>query len=100
MARIEYPDSWPQSDRDELDRLFEEARAKSLWFHAHHLRLWLSPDELQAKQEGGHLLYGPINWELRRPEDRLKQLLLNVHLASREVLEFSARMGVIDVTGN
>ena len=75
MPRINYPPNWTQRDRDELDQLFAEARAKGLWFYHGGLSgtCWFTPDELQQAQEGGAFIWGAVNWKLRPPTELLDQ---------------------------
>src|SRR5688500_1652108 len=72
MARINYPDSWSQHHRDELDAMFAKARAEGLWFFISSLLvepMWFSPDELEAKQKEGQFVWSAENWRLRHPQE-------------------------------
>lgn len=95
MSRIAYPDEWPQSACDELDEMFVRARAEGKWFFhggMHLGPLWFSPDELQAEQEKGRCIFGPVNWSLRDPLERLISLEDAAKNAQREAKDFLKRM--------
>lgn len=55
--------------------MFEEAWAKGLWFFSDYQRLWLSPDELEKANRKGRLWWGPVNWVLRDPGERIVELM-------------------------
>ena len=61
-----------------LQPLFEEARAKGLWFFHHSPdgeEIWCSPEYLQFQQSKGLLILAPEHWELRNPVGYMKKLL-------------------------
>lgn len=78
-----------------LAPMFEEARAKGLWFF-HHSRdgeeIWCSPDYLQLQQSKGLLLLAPEHWELRNPVGYMKKLIANAHAIVREYNEMAKRL--------
>lgn len=85
MARITYPDSWDQINRDELDHLFDVARTKGLWFFHNSLAvgpMWFSPDELEDQQKRGQFIWGAGNWRLRDPQEYLDEVSRAVVVAT------------------
>lgn len=94
--RINYPETWPESARNELDAMFERARREGLWFFHGGLSgpLWFSPDELQAKQAGGSFIWGPVNWDLRDPSEHLRDADRHVESAKAERDKIAARLRV------
>lgn len=75
-----------------LKPMFDEARAKGLWFLSGYQELWFSPDELDMAQASGRFIWGPQNWRLYPPSNHLKQLQNRAAAAQREVEEFEQRM--------
>lgn len=73
FRRIEYPESWPQGDRDALDSLFVDAKRDRLWFwHSSVVgTFWFSPEELQDEQAAGRFVWSAENWRLRDPLERV-----------------------------
>ena len=61
---------------DALAPMFEEAEEKKLYFWTSHGNEWFSPKELRVQQAAGCLLWGPSNWQLRCPKERLVELQL------------------------
>lgn len=93
--RINYPESWPQSARDELDAMFAEARAKGLWFYISSLtvsEMWFSPDELEAEQKNGKFIWGAVNWRLRPPHEMIAEKAREVENARNSYDRAIARL--------
>lgn len=86
MPRILYPQSWVKESRDALDAMFTRARAEGLWFFHGGLSgpLWFSPDELQTVQEKGSFIWGPENWRLRSPLERICEIDEKIQELQRE----------------
>lgn len=57
-----------------MDALFDKARREGLWFHCAYQDLWFSPADLEAQQERGCFRWGPVNWTLRDPQERVDDL--------------------------
>ena len=55
--------------------MFEEARLNGLWFFSSYQRLWFSPDELEEANQKGRFRWGPVNWVLRNPRERIAELV-------------------------
>lgn len=86
--------NWPIHDKTALMAMFNEARAKNLWFYHGGLSgpLWLSPNELQSFQEKGEYRWGASNWQLRDPQERLYELEVATTKLLTERKEFERRM--------
>lgn len=52
--------------------LFDQARREGKWFYTSYQQIWFSPDQLEAAQRDGRFRWGPCNWELRDPMERVK----------------------------
>lgn len=96
MSRINYPADWSQSDRDDLDVMFNQARISGLWFFHGGMSgpLWFTPDELQAEQEKGKFVWGAVNWSLRSPTILLEQLTQKMESLDTEFRRVVERMGI------
>jgi hypothetical protein len=76
----------------ELKPMLEKARAEGLWFYCEYQDLWLSPEELVAANEECRFVWGRVNWTLRDPSERLKQLNAAIISATDARNRFAARM--------
>lgn len=47
--------------------------------------LWFTPKELRAEWNAGKFLWSAVNWKLRRPAERLRQLETNRDLAQANI---------------
>lgn len=75
-----------------LTPLFERAYREKLWFYTDYQNLWFSPKELKAENERGSFNWGPGNWELRDPQERLEELAKELEKIQAEMYKFSARI--------
>lgn len=75
-----------------LEPLFEQAKAKSLWFYSSYQRLWFSPAELQAEHKDGKFIWGAVNWQLRAPQERVAEFERAADTLSQERDRFEARI--------
>jgi hypothetical protein len=68
-----------ESVAESLRPLIGEARATGMWLYSQSLAgiLWFSPDELAAENAKGKFCWGPINWQLRHPQEYLRQLRID-----------------------
>lgn len=57
-----------------LQPLFKKALSEDLWFNSVYQDMWFHPDELRKAQSEGRYIWGPENWKLRNPQERLDQL--------------------------
>lgn len=72
--------------------MIEKARRNGMWLWSRYQDLWFSPDELESKQAAGRFCWGPANWSLRHPSERLKELESRCDRAFRECMEFRDRL--------
>ena len=95
MARINYPATWDQADRDELDKLFTIARRDRLWFFHGGLSgpLWFSPNQLEAEQKNGKFVWGAVNWALRDPQEHLNEAVQHRKAAEAEEIRIATLIG-------
>lgn len=63
------------SARIEMRALIAKARAEKKWIYSNTMagEYWWSPDWLEEENTNGRFLWGAINFELRDPQDRVKQ---------------------------
>lgn len=77
-----------------MAELLKEAREKKLWLYTSYQGMWFSPDELEKSQQEGKFRWGPSNWELRDPIQKLQELEKNVCDAQKNVERFKIRAGI------
>lgn len=75
-----------------LAPLFEEARAKGLWFQCQYDGQWYTPDELAHRQASGRLIWGKRNWRIADPQEGVDNLNAQVENAVRERDAFAAKV--------
>ncbi len=77
-----------------LEPLFERAKREGLWFYHCGLAgtFWFSPEELRTEHRRGKFIWGPVNWTLARPSERLTQLRQELVNKVAEVDTFVARV--------
>lgn len=59
--------------RESLAPLIEKARNEGKWLWCAYQDLWFSPDSLEKSNAEGKFLWGPINWHLRNPSEKLAE---------------------------
>jgi hypothetical protein len=57
----------------DLHKLIEQARAEKKWLWCQYQDLWFSPDQLAEANRNGRFLWGPVNWILRDPSERVAE---------------------------
>lgn len=57
-----------------LRPLFAKAEQHGLWFYSPYQSLWFSPAALHEAQAKGRFRWGAVNWELRDPLERVREL--------------------------
>jgi hypothetical protein len=75
-----------------LEPLFTTAKLNGLWFFTRYQQLWFSPEELYRENKSGRFLWGPSNWELRDPKERLEQLRSDAKTATTAADDFARRL--------
>lgn len=84
----------PQGEaiRESLQEMFRKARERKLWFHSLYQDVWFSPDELDQMHEQGRFLWGPVNWKLRSPSEKLDELEREAERLLQRIKDFQKRM--------
>lgn len=59
---------WP------LQHLYDDAKASGRWFWCRYQDMWFTPDELKQANAEGRFRWGPVNWRLRDPNERLEEI--------------------------
>ncbi len=85
-------------DRAAMDVLLAKAERDGLWLCSQYASVWFSPAELRDHQARGSFRWGPVNWTLRDPEERIAQLTEAVAKAETALVEF--RMRVLAAQGH
>ena len=80
------------SAQEMLRPLIQEAKDRKMWLHTYYQDIWFSPDELEAMNKEGRFLWGPVNWELRNPKERVEILKRGIHNAKKELDSFEKRL--------
>ncbi|MDR3585243.1 MAG: hypothetical protein P4L59_07970 [Desulfosporosinus sp.] len=57
-----------------LKPLFETAEKEGLWFHQIYQDMWFSPKELRKYHAIRKYVWGPANWALISPYEKLRDL--------------------------
>jgi len=68
--------------------LIAEARATKKWLWCNYQDMWFSPSELEKANAEGRFLWGPINWRLRDPQERVLELERAVSGAQAQLERF------------
>ncbi len=71
--------------------MFEKARRDGLWFFSSYQRMWFSPSELERHQRNGRFRWGPVNWVLKNPQERILELMLERTKSMREIASIHQR---------
>lgn len=87
---------------ESLKPMFDEAKEKNLWFYTEFDGgLWFSPVELKELQREGRFVWGPANFKLRDPIEKIYELIdrsINLELTlTRSILEFMTRANIHQV---
>jgi len=59
---------------ESLKPLIEKARRAGKWLHCAYQDLWFSPEQLEQHNAAGRFRWGAVNWSLRDPQERLKEM--------------------------
>lgn len=71
-----------------LRPLIDQARKERKWLWCHYQDLWFSPDQLAEQNAKGSFLWGPINWKLRDPQQRIDE----ADARARDAAEYAKRV--------
>lgn len=75
-----------------LEPLLQQAEKEKKWLFCRYQLLWFSPAELRAALKENRFVWGPVNWELHDPQERLHELELAVSRAECSVRKFKNRL--------
>lgn len=78
--------------RESLQPMFQTARREGKWFWCVYQDLWWSPDELKTHQNQGRFVWGPPNWKLRDPWERVHSLERGIEEAKNVLTSFKKRI--------
>lgn len=76
-----------------LQNLIDEARGNGKWLWCSYQDLWFSPDQLEAENANGKFRWGPVNWKLRDPGERLSEAKERTARALREEVRIASLIG-------
>lgn len=74
-----------------LEDLFKEAESTDKWFYSIYC-VWFSPAELKEEHRKGKFIWGPLNWTLRDPQEKLAELGLKLDESLLKYKEFQVRI--------
>lgn len=80
--------------KNKMEALIIEAKAKRLWFNSMYQNLWFSPYELEELRSQGKFLWGPANWTLRDPKERIYELTIKIEKAQKELSDFIEKVKI------
>lgn len=69
--------------------LLAEAERTGKWLYCGYQSLWFSPRQLREAQANGKFRWGPVNWKMRDPRERLEEAKRNLAVAQDEVARIS-----------
>lgn len=72
--------------------LIERAKKEGKWLRCSYQDIWFSPSELENAQADGKFRWGPVNWDLFDPNDKVRSLELEIENKKRSLEEFKKRM--------
>ena len=75
-----------------LKPLLETAEKEGLWFHQIYQDMWFSPEELRKYHTFRKYVWGPANWVLRSPHERLQELENKRANIDKSIQEFRTRI--------
>lgn len=61
-----------------LEPLFTEAERTGKWFYSKYQAMWFTPTELRVAHNNNRFVWGAVNWELRDPLERIRELKLHI----------------------
>jgi hypothetical protein len=82
----------PLFERAEREGLWFYTSYQDLWFYTSYQDLWFSPEELRKAQREGRFRWGPGNWQLRAPEEYLRDREQTLEAAQARLEAAKARV--------
>lgn len=77
---------------ESLAPLFKAADQNGLWFFSRYQGLWFSPDDLRKAQQKDKFVWGAVNWELRNPNEKIKELEREQKIATDNLRAFKEKL--------
>lgn len=74
----------------QLDEMIQTARAEGKWLWCRYQDIWFSPDQLKEQNRNGKFLWGPVNWTLRDPKERVNEAKARADAAAGEYARIAA----------
>lgn len=71
-----------------LPELIDQAEKEGKWLYCPYQSMWFSPQQLREENAKGYFLWGPVNWRLRDPKEKVAALEREVDLAIRTLEQF------------
>ena len=75
-----------------LEPLLAQAEREGKWLHCSYQDLWFSPKQLRERNAAGRFLWGPVNWTLRDPHEKLADLLDRAASALKAANDFRSEL--------
>lgn len=76
---------------DQLRGLIQQARSERKWLWCRYQDMWFSPDQLEEANRDGRFLWGPVNWQLRDPQERVDEARRRLESAEAEYERIRAK---------
>ena len=76
----------------ELESLCKQAEDNKQWLYNSYTDIWLSPNELRQNNREDSFLWGPPNWELRNPYEKLNEYAAQIRNIEGAKLAFNERI--------
>lgn len=80
----------------ELEPLIKRAKEEKKWLYCSYQSLWFSPEELEKENSQGRFRWGPLNWDLRDPGERIHQIEKMIKDKNEELKNFKERMVIVE----
>lgn len=76
----------------EMEPLIERAKKEGKWLWCRYQDLWFSPGELEKNMAEGRFRWGPVNWELRDPLEKIRNIENEIEGKKQTLEELKQRM--------
>ena len=77
-----------------MNLMIDSAEKQGLWMFCQYQALWFSPQELRKAQSEGRFRWGPVNWEVRDPQERMAELERGITSAIKDRDDFAKRLSL------
>ena len=77
-----------------MNLMIDSAEKQKMWMFCQYQALWFSPQELRKAQAEGRFRWGPVNWQIRDPQERMAELERGIALAIRDRDDFAKRLSL------